>query len=164
MDMPLTINTEQFGEIIVKPDSVISFVKPILGFGGYDKFVIVKDKELFPIQWIQSVEDSNLAFPIINPYLLNLKYKIDLPLVMKEAISLNKSTDAMIFTLLVIPSGRLEDVRTNLKAPIVINPDNKQAIQLVLDDPIYPLKYYLFRGQGANEDNKTVLKETTLKR
>ena len=163
MDMLLTVNSEQFGELNVKPDSVISFVKPILGFGRYNRFIIVEDKELFPIQWIQSVEDSNLAFPIINPYLLNLKYKIDLPLVMKEAISLNKSVDVLVFTLLVIPSGRLEDVRTNLKAPIVINPENKQAIQLVLDDPIYPLKYYLFRGQGANEDNKTEKKEAMLK-
>ena len=159
MNMLLTVDSEQFGKITATPDSVISFVKPILGFSGYNQFVIVEDKELFPIQWIQSVEDSGLAFPIINPYLLNLNYKIDLPLIMKEAINLNKSDEVLVFTLLVIPSSRLEDVRTNLKAPIIINPDNKQAIQLILDDPAYPLRYHLFRGQGANENNKTRLKE-----
>ena len=46
MNMLLTVNSEQFGEITVTPDSVISFVKPILGFSGYNQFVIVEDKEL----------------------------------------------------------------------------------------------------------------------
>ena len=49
-------------------------------------------------------------------------------------------------TQVVVPQDR-SLVRTNLKAPIVINPSQRLAKQIILDRADYPVQYLLARGQ-----------------
>ena len=150
MDSLLTINTSQFGEINVKPDNVITFVQPILGFDEFRKFVLIEDEKFFPIQWIQSVENPDLAFPIVNPGLLNIKYDIDTSSTSMSSLKLKNIEAVTTYTLLVIPSNRIDEVRTNLKAPIFINIEERLAVQVVYEDTKYPVRYFLFKGQEIN--------------
>ena len=150
MDSLLTVNTGQFGEINVKPDNIITFVQPILGFDEFRKYVLIEDQKFFPIQWIQSVENSELAFPIVNPGLLNIKYDIDTASTLISSLKLRNTDAVTIYTLLVIPSNRIDDVRTNLKAPIFINLEERLAVQVIYEDTKYPVRYFLFKGQEIN--------------
>lgn len=155
-----TINTNQFGEMDVNDENVITFVQSIIGFDEFRKYVLVEDQKFYPIQWVQSTENLDLAFPIINPNLLNIEYKIDPAPILLETLKLKNINDAVIYTLLVIPSGNIEEVRTNLKAPIVINPIERLATQVVYENSKYPVQYYLFREKNANQ---LKLNETTEK-
>ncbi|MGR3178539.1 MAG: flagellar assembly protein FliW [Candidatus Anammoxibacter sp.] len=150
MDSLLTVNTNQFGEINVKPDNIITFVQPILGFDEFRKYVLIEDQKFFPIQWIQSVENPELAFPIVNPGLLNIKYDIDIASTLISSLKLRNPDAVTIYTLLVIPSSRIDDVRTNLKAPIFINLEERLAVQVVYEDSKYPVRHFLFKGQEIN--------------
>ncbi|MGR3317852.1 MAG: flagellar assembly protein FliW [Candidatus Anammoxibacter sp.] len=146
----ITVNTGQFGEINVNPDNIITFVQPILGFDEFRKYVLIEDQKFFPIQWIQSVENSDLAFPIVNPGLLNIKYDIDAASTLISSLKLRNTDAVTIYTLLVIPSNSIDDVRTNLKAPIFINLEERLAVQVVYEDSKYPVRYFLFKGQEIN--------------
>lgn len=146
----MTINTGQFGEIAVDGDSVITFVQPIIGFDQYRKFLLVEDETFFPIQWIQSVEDPDLAFPVIDPALLNIKYDLGKISDAVKSLGLVNCNDVVTYTMLVIPSSRIDEVRTNLKAPLVINADTRVGMQVVYENEGYPVRHFLFRGKEIN--------------
>ena len=146
-----TINTNQFGEINVNDEDIITFVQSIIGFDEFRKYVLVEDQQFYPIQWIQSTENLDLAFPIINPKLLNIDYEIDPVPILLETLKLKNINDAVIYTLLVIQSDSVEEVRTNLKAPIVINPIERLATQIIYENSKYPVQYYLFSEKNAKQ-------------
>ena len=50
----------------------------------------------------------------------------------------------LVYTLLTIPGGRVQDMTANLMAPVLINAQNMQAVQLVLDKSRYTTKHRLF--------------------
>jgi len=50
--------------------------------------------------------------------------------------------DALVLTLMVVPQT-LSSIRTNLRAPIIYNPEKKVAKQLILYDEKYPIHFYV---------------------
>lgn len=152
METLLTIESGEFGKIEVKEEDIITFVQPILGFDEFRKFVLVEDKDFFPILWLQSIDESSLIFPIVNPGFINYKYDFDITCFNLDDINVNKKESVVIYTLLVIPSNKIEDASTNLRAPIIINPDERLAKQVVFQDDTHPVQFLLFKNKDSKED------------
>jgi len=148
----LTIASGEFGKIEVKEEDIITFVQPILGFDEFRKFVLVEDKDFFPILWLQSIDESSLIFPIVNPGFINYKSDFDITCFNLDDINVNKKESVVIYTLLVIPSNKIEDASTNLRAPIIINPDERLAKQVVFQDDTHPVQFLLFKNKDSKED------------
>ena len=138
----MLLKTNLFGEIIVKEEEVINFTKPILGFDDCTQYVLVEKESIFPTFWLQSVNNPGLAFPVISPFSVNEDYSIKLQAHDLEDIRLKDINDILVLTLMVVPQV-LSSIRTNLRAPIIYNPINKVAKQLVLYDDKYPVHYYI---------------------
>lgn len=145
MDTILALNTDQFGEIKFKNGDIITFVQPIIGFNGFRRYVFVEDKAFFPIQWLQSVDNPHLVFPIINPGFLSIKYDLNLHSYGLEDIKSNDLNNVVIYTFLVIPPEGITEIRTNLRAPIIINPSERLAKQVIYEDSTYPVHYYILK-------------------
>lgn len=152
METDLTVDSNEFGKIVVKAEDVITFVQPILGFDEFRKFVLVEDKDYFPILWLQSTEESSLVFPVVSPGFFNYKYNLDDSSFKWEDIGVEKSEEAYIYTLLVIASNKIEDASTNLRAPIVVNPAEKLAKQVVLEEGDHPVRFLLFKEKSFDKD------------
>ena len=75
----MKIDTRNFGKIEIEEEKVISFPDGIPGFQDEKRFVIINnpDKEN-PFQWLQSVNNPNLAFVIINPFFIKPNYDLDI--------------------------------------------------------------------------------------
>jgi flagellar assembly factor FliW len=138
----MLLKTHLFGEIIVKEEEVINFTKPILGFDDCMQYILVEKESIFPTFWLQSVNNSGLAFPVISPFSINEDYSIKLQDHDLDDIRLKDINDILVMTLMVVPQV-LSSIRTNLRAPIIYNPVNKVAKQLVLYDDKYPVHYYI---------------------
>lgn len=138
----MLLKTNLFGEIIVKEEEVINFTKPILGFDDCTQYVLVEKESIFPTFWLQSVNNPGLAFPVISPFSVNEDYSIKLQAHDLDDIRLKDINDVLVLTLMVVPQV-LSSIRTNLRAPIIYNPVNKVAKQLVLYDDKYPVHYYI---------------------
>ena len=152
MKNELIIETREFGVLKVKPEDIITFVLPIIGFEESLRFVLVEDKDFFPIQWLQSVDESGLLFPIVNPGYFKVQHDLNAASFNLADIKLENPDDALVYTLLVIPSDNFEDARTNLRAPIIVNAREKLAKQVVYDDDKYPVQFFLFK---KNEQKKS---------
>ncbi len=150
METLLTVKTVEFGEIEVREEDIITFVQPILGFDECRKFMLVEDKDFFPIQWLQSIEEAALIFPVVHPLHFGVTYTENASSINLEDIQIENIDNAVIYTLLVIPSDKIENASTNLRAPIIINPESKLAKQVVYEDADYPVRFFLFKGQDTN--------------
>lgn len=138
----MLLKTHLFGEIKVNEEEVINFTKPILGFDDCTQYILVEKESIFPTFWLQSVNNPGLAFPVVSPFSVNEDYSIKLQTHDLDDIRLKDINDILVLTLMVVPQV-LSSIRTNLRAPIIYNPVNKVAKQLVLYDDKHPVHYYI---------------------
>lgn len=130
-------NTRIFGEIDIEDGKIITMAKGMIGFPDLQHFALIFDEERdakqFSIMWLQSMDDGDIAFPVIVPTLVKPDYH---PTVSDEILSpLGELTEenTYILTTVKVPKN-IEDIACNLKAPIVINTDNNKAVQLIVED------------------------------
>lgn len=141
------LRTRLFGEIEVKKVDIIEFTKPIIGFDDYKQYILLSKESIFPTFWLQSVDNPNLAFPVVSPFSIHEDYSVKLQQHDYEDLLLKEIDDLLILTLLVVPQD-LSQMRTNLKAPIVYNPKMRIAKQVILQDEKYPINFYVNDSVG----------------
>lgn len=141
----MIVETVNFGKIEVPENKVIHFAEPILGFEDYHKYTIIRGLEDEPFYWLQSLDEGELAFIIINPFHFFKDYSFNLPQRIREKLEVKEDSEVLINTIVVIDQDT-GDIRTNLKAPVVINGDNNKGAQVVLEED-YPTRFYLFKGE-----------------
>ncbi|MCK8827022.1 flagellar assembly protein FliW [Natroniella acetigena] len=143
----MKIETKLFGEIDVQEDKIITFSDPILGFEDYTQFTVIDslDDELF--YWLQSIEEPALSFMMINPLNFVKDYQITLTDKFQEKLDIDQDTknEDIVFYTFVAAEDETK-LRTNLKAPIIINTESRKGGQLVLQKD-YPTRYYLFNEE-----------------
>jgi flagellar assembly factor FliW len=138
----MLLKTRLFGEVKVKDEEVIHFTKPILGFDDCRQYLLMENESIFPTFWLQSINNPNLAFPVVSPFSVDENYSINLQTLDLDDINLKSVDDALVLTLMVVPQT-LSSIRTNLRAPIIYNPEKKIAKQLILYDEKYPIHFYV---------------------
>lgn len=135
-------STRDFGEVEVTAERVLEFVQPILGYEDRRLYTLLYDEKIGKkLIWLQSLEEPELCFVLVDPTLLNREYQPRISL--KDCEQLGDG-EYMCLPIAVIP-GDLRKATVNLKSPIVINPDNRRAMQVVLQQD-YPVRTALFEG------------------
>jgi len=145
----MEIQTSRFGSITISDKEIIQFTQPILGFGRYRRYTLVEESTSSLVRWLQSIDDPDLAFLVIDPMTIVPDYEVTLHPDDLEDLGVQKEQDAQFFTLLVVSES---EVRTNLKAPIVFNPGTHKAKQVVLHETDYPIRFILSNpSEGTSE-------------
>ena len=131
------------GTIVYEEDEIITFEKGVPGFQDLKNFVIKEVGEDSPFSILQSIEDKEIGFILISPFLVNDKYEINLS---KEIINnlKIKSPDEVLLYSIVTLSSNMKEITANLKAPIIINFNTKKAEQYIIDKDIYKIKEKIF--------------------
>ena len=141
----MKLSTVRFGEIEIDENRIFDFVLPIIGFDALKKFVIVEPNKDSLFKWLQSVEDSALAFPIISVAALNFDYTIDLPDNIVDALQISNIESVLVMNITSIPQDDPKGTTINLLAPLIFNIDNQSAGQVVLSGSGYDISYPMFK-------------------
>ncbi len=144
IESKMKIKSTKLGEIEVEESSILTFVKPILGYSELTKFVLVNIEGNDIFSWLQSVEDLSLAFPVSVPAYFNIDYKFEIKDEDAEVLGLTDGKDVLSFNIVTIPKGNPKSATINLLAPIVVNKLNKKAMQLVLSNSALPSAKRIF--------------------
>ena len=140
----MKVNTTRFGFIDVDEENIIHFVgSGILGFGNLEKFVVLDVDSSSPFKWLQSLEKPEIAFIICDGKLFLKDYNVVLPKSELKELSMESINDSVIQVIVTI-SGGTNKISGNLKAPIIINPEEKKAKQIILVNTNYKIKHFLF--------------------
>ena len=133
--------TRDLGEIEIDEKDIVTFTGPIFGFEKYRRFVFLYQEEIVEnFIWLQSVEEPELCFILVQPDLITDHYQPQLP---KEAKTLLGDGDWMCW-LIVSLREPFQDSTVNLRSPIVVNPELRQAAQFVLEGTL-PIRHPLVR-------------------
>jgi flagellar assembly factor FliW len=137
----MKLNTKHFGEIEIDENSIINFPDGLLAFEDNKKFIIIDnpDKEN-PFQWLQSIDNPNLAFVIINPFIFKKDYEFDIPQTVVKKLQIKEEKNIAVYSIVVVPDD-ITKMTANLAGPIIINTKNRFGKQIVLEDSRYSTKH-----------------------
>ena len=140
------IATSRFGEIEINHDKLITMTSSFLGFPGERLFVLLPHSENSPFYWLQSTEDPELAFIVIQPNLIKEDYKPSIPASVYDELKISQGKEVEYMVTLTIPHGKPEDITANLLGPVAFNAEKRLARQVVLDpkkyDPCWPVQLH----------------------
>ena len=123
---------------------MVHFADGIPAFEDEHEFVIVPYDEESPYVFLQSLTTPDLAFLMTVPFVFFPDYEFELDDDNQEKLDLYKQEDMLIYTLITVNGGKVQDMTANLMAPIIMNTANMQARQIVLDRSSYNTKHRLF--------------------
>ncbi len=143
----MKVDTKYFGEIEIQDEKIVHFEKGLFGFEEYKDYTILFDSDAegtSMFSWLQSVTEKGLAFPIVNPFVIDESYN---PIVNDEIfkeIDNAKSEDLLVFLLATVPANA-KDASVNMKAPLVINSMTRNGIQVIVENDDYEIKHKIIK-------------------
>lgn len=142
----MIIQTRDFGEIEINKNDIMKFISPIIGFDEYTEFVFLYEEDgNKQYAWLQSVEEKDLCFIVINPDAAVSDYDVVISKETKKILGDGKY-DAW---LIMVVADDLKKSTVNLKSPVLVNPNNNTAAQIMLDADL-PIRYPLFDKERRN--------------
>lgn len=143
----MQIRTSRFGILEVDPDAIITLTQPIIGFQEFRRFIMLPGPPDTFIQWLQSTESPDLAFILMSPREVMPDYRVVLGSHELAELAVKHVDELDVFTLVVVPQDPSK-IRTNLKAPVLINRKLRLGKQTVLEKSDYPIQFYLAQARG----------------
>jgi len=140
----MNIETKNFGLVSYNEEDVLYFDDGIPGFEGLKSFILLSVDEYTPFKWLQSLDDTNIAFVIIDPKVVVKDYKVEINEETVKLLDIKDLNHILVFAIVVIPD-EIEKMTANLKAPIIINAENNKGMQILLDNDDYMIKHPILK-------------------
>jgi flagellar assembly factor FliW len=136
--------TKYHGARTYNDEDVIVFKKGLPGFKELKKFIIfpLESNEVFSI--LHSIEATEVGLVLVSPFTILSDYEFKIPDTDTKELQIDKAEEVLVLTTVTL-SSNVENMTTNLKAPIIINIKEKLGEQLILDNDKYKIKEPLFK-------------------
>ena len=137
--------TRLFGEIEIDESKIITFEDGIIGFPDMKKFTLIFDEEKEgrpSISWLQSMDEPEIAFPVMDPLFVCEAYNPSVEDELLKNLGTIKEDNLYVLVTVTVPQD-IKELAVNLKAPIVINTDTRQASQIIVEDDL-PVRYRIY--------------------
>ncbi len=123
----VVINSLQFGELDIAKENIFTFSEGILGFEDLKQYVLINDDNTAPFKWLLSIDNPDIGFPIISPWLIDFEY------IPGKDYDYSKIIPMVIVTI----GGGANNMTANLKAPILLNIDELSGVQIIIPNDKY---------------------------
>ena len=140
----MIIKTGRFGQLTVTDDEIIVLPQGVLGFPQLHNYCLVDPGDDTLIIWLQSLESSEIAFPLLEPKIFKPEFSARLSASELRELKLENVNHSAVFSVLTIPED-ITQMSANLKAPLVINLKAHLAKQVVLQENDYDIKHSMFK-------------------
>ena len=143
-------DTKYFGEVTYEQKDVLTFPKGLFGFEEEHSFLLLPFSGNGTLFCLQSLQTPPLAFIMMDPFSLKADYA---PVLQEEELAflgVGKSEELSYYVMCVVkePVG---DTTVNFRCPVSIN-DNREAIQVILEDAAYHMRHRLSEFERQEED------------
>ena len=152
----MKVSTSRFGILDIPDNEIIQFSDGLYGFEKETEFALLpfNPNVESPMEWMQSLKSSHLAFVLTDPYLYLQDYKLKLSEEDKKLVQLEDEEPFLTRAIVTIPENYLE-MTVNLIAPLIINKDKGVAKQFVLTSMDYDTRHYLLPEEMRNAPAST---------
>ena len=122
------------------PLTVLGLTDPLPGFPAHRDYVLVAADGDGRVFWLQSIDPEGPRFLTVPAAAYFADYRPALPASVRAALGLADPADAELYCLVSIPGDDVASATANLRAPLVVNPANSRAAQVLLADPAHPIR------------------------
>lgn len=120
----------------------LTFVKPLPGFDNLKQFSLLPIENNPDFLLLQSVEDQEVGLVAVSPFLFKPDYEFQLRDEFLDKLNISNHEDALVISIVTLSSD-VKGITYNLKAPVIINIKNGNAMQVILDNDEYMIKHPL---------------------
>jgi flagellar assembly factor FliW len=135
----MEIQTTRFGSVSIEADDIVHFPVGVLGLEDCRHFVLLADAENDALGWLQCTSRPEIAFAVVSPRRFVPDYQVRVARSELSPLALQKVNDAKV---LVIVGKNEHSITLNLKAPLVINLDQRRGRQVVTNGEL-PVQHEL---------------------
>lgn len=135
----MRITTKAYGELDVDERQLVTFPAGLLGFEQFKKYALL-DAPQKPFFYLQSLDVTELAFILIDPFLFRSDYQVDVSDEALGEIGIASPDEVLVFAIVTVP-GDGGAATANLMGPLVINKTNRHGMQAVLADARWKVKH-----------------------
>lgn len=139
----MKIETKSFGTLEIEEDQFIHFPHGLPGFPEEKKFALLPHQPDSAFAFLQSATEPYLFFIIIEPFSFFKEYTFTIEDNIMAELALTDDNPPGIFNIVRIPDNP-EEMTVNLQAPILINWQTRQAMQIILEKSSYTVRHRLF--------------------
>ena len=93
----------------------------------------------------------SLAFPVTLCSFFGIDYQFDIPDEEVDLLGIESADDVFVCNIANIPASNPKDVTINMLAPIIMNTVNKKAMQTILKNKEFQVRYKLFNRENTEE-------------
>ena len=148
-----TFTSRYFGTLDYEPEAdLLTFPRGLAGFEDHHSWILL-DGKTGSIKWLQNIEDPALALPVTAPDAVKPDYEARISEDDLQAVGVKEwdSDGLVMLVVLTIPQTAPWDMTANLRAPILVNADTRQALQAITLNETYPVHHHVL-SQGARAE------------
>ena len=147
----MLLKTKYFGQIDCPEEERLHFPEGLFGFEEEKDFFLLPFRDSGgSLLCFQSAQTPGLAFVAVNPFSLKPDYAPILSGRELKSMGVERSEELSFYALCVVrrPVG---DSTVNLRCPVAVNEDTRQAMQVILEDGGYHM-HHLLSEFGRKEE------------
>jgi len=132
----MKFHSTQFGTQEIDPESILTFPKGMPGFENCTRYKLFhEDKEQPVVHWLQSIDDPNVAFSVVDPAVFGLNYEFVLSDEEERLLKMESVDDIAVFLIAYKQQPDADskaNINANINGPIVLNIRTRIGMQKVL--------------------------------
>ena len=140
----MIIHTARFGTLDCPEDKILKIPSGIIGFPASTRYLILDHDRDVPFKWMQSLDQAELAFVIMDPVWFKPDYRVTIAFDEISELGRVNEGDLVMFVILTIPSDDPSCMTANLRGPVVVNAETRTAKQLILREE-YPNRAHVLQ-------------------
>ena len=144
----MKVDTKAFGLIEVNENQKVVIPLGLFGFEDYTEYVIF-NAEHEPFLWLQSINEKEIAFVIINPFIFRKDYEANVTNEELAEIGVTSPDNALLFVIVTIPQDG-SPMTANLQGPLIINKENMTGMQAILSDSKWKTRHDIIAELNTN--------------
>lgn len=145
----MKLETTRLGEVQVEETGIYTFEQGIPGFEELRRFALIDIEPESPFRLLQSIEDQEISFIVVNPFLFFKEYEWELPASVEQELQLAGSENVEIQSIVTIQSESGQ-ASLNLAAPLILNIKACLGKQHILHDYGYSSSQPLLQLHTSN--------------
>lgn len=142
----ITVATTRFGEVEIDTETVFEFPQGLLGLEHLRRWCLLHHEEVEHFDWLQALEDRDVAVLLVNPDDLFRDYEVRLesqdidPLLLSDEQAYS-GAPPVVMRVVIRPEDDTRNFVVNVRAPLLFNLDNRKGMQIALGDDALPAHY-----------------------
>ncbi len=135
----MRVRTRPYGEIDIDERQKVRLPAGLFGFEGLHEFVLL-DAAQQPFYWLQSLEDPEVAFVLIDPLVFRPDYTPDVDPEDLAEIGVQSGEDLLVLAIVTFPGGE-KGMTANLQGPLLLNRRTHTARQAISTNPRWGVRH-----------------------